>query len=214
MMSPTRGWLRSLRAALLGGVGFALALVAHLTAGGAAPGPVALFYLAGLVGLAAVLLTRTRLGPVRIGVSLAATQVVLHEVFMWLGTPAACAMTEMSPSPGGAMGRSGGPVALVECATGMAPLEMGASSAFSATAMVGAHVAATAVMAILLAYGEKVLWFLAGFMRPLRGLDLRLPELPALRVEFSCAPRIFAMRLACGGLGRRGPPTRNLLAIH
>ena len=213
MTPPTQGWLRGLRAALLGGVGFVLALVAHLAAGGSAPGPVALLFLAGLVGLAAVLLTRTRLSPVRVGVSLAAMQVVLHQVFMWLGAPAGCLMTEMSTSPGGTMGRSGGPAALVECATGMAPLEMGPSSAFAATAMAGAHVAATVAMAILLAYGEKVLWFLAGCVRPLRGLDVRLPELPALCVVLFGPPRMFGLRLASGGVGLRGPPTRNLFAI-
>ncbi len=195
MTPPTQGWLRGLRAALLGGVGFALALVAHLTAGGAAPGPVALLFLAGLGGLAAVLLTKTRLSPVRLGVSLAAMQVVLHEAFMWLGAPAGMAPMQMAP-------------------TEMGPAEIGASSAFAATAMVGAHVAATAAMAILLAYGEKVLWFLAGCLRPLCGLDLHLPELPAPRVVLSGTPRMFGLRLACGGVGRRGPPTRNLFAIH
>jgi hypothetical protein len=40
-----------------------------------------------------------------------------------------------------------------------------------------------------------------------------LPELPALRITSSGAPRMFRMRLACGGVGRRGPPPRGLFAI-
>ena len=140
MLSPTRGVLRGLRAASLSIVGFVLALVAHAAAGGVAPGPVALLLLAGLVGLAAVLLTGGRLGPVRVGVSLTTMQVVLHEVFMRLGTTG-MAHTGMTDS-----GMAG---------TGMAEAGMTERSLLAATAMVDAHVAAIAVIAVLLAYGEK-----------------------------------------------------------
>jgi hypothetical protein len=213
MLTPTRGLLRALRAASLGVVGFVLALVAHLAAGGAAPGPVVLLFLAGLVSLAAVLLTGTRLSPVRVGVSLTAMQVVLHEVFMWLGAPAGCLMTAVSASPGGHMGQGGPPLPLLECSTAMASLGMSQRSVFAATAMVSAHVAATAVMAALLAYGEKVLWFLAGCVRPPRWLRVGLAELSAVRVAFSGAPRMLPVRIACGGVGRRGPPPMGLFAI-
>jgi hypothetical protein len=213
MWSPTRGLLRAMRAALLGVVGFALALIAHLAAGGAAPGPVALLFLAGLLGLAAVLLTGTRLSPVRVGVYLTAMQVVLHEVFMWLGAPAGCVMTGMSGLPGGPIGHGGGPAPLVQCATGIAGLGMSQGSTFAATAMVGAHVAATAVMAALLAYGEQVLWFLAGCVRPPRLLRVGQPELPAVQVVSSRTPQIFRLRFACGGVGRRGPPSHAAFAI-
>ena len=67
MFAPAQGLLRGLRAAALGVVGFVLALAAHVTAGGARPGPVVLLLLAGLIGLAAVLLTGARLSPVRHG---------------------------------------------------------------------------------------------------------------------------------------------------
>lgn len=210
-MSPTTGWLRGLRAASLGVVGFALALVAHVAAGGVAPGPVVLFFLAGLTGLVAVLLTGAKLSPVRVGVSLTAMQVVLHEAFMWLGSPATCVVTGMSAPAGGHMGHGGQP--MLECANGMAHAGMGQTSMLAATAMLGAHVAATAVMVTLLAYGEKVLWFLAGCVRPPRWLRVGLPELPAMRVVSSGAPRMLRVRFACGGVGRRGPPLRGLFAI-
>jgi hypothetical protein len=196
MSTPTRGWLRGLRAASLGVVAFCLALVAHVAAGGNAPGPVALLLLAGLIALAAVLVTAGRLGPVRVGVSLAAMQVVLHEAFMWLGSPAGC------PAPaGGRMSHGSQP--MLECATEMAQAGVGPSAGIAASVMVGAHVAATAVMATLLAYAETVLWFLA-----LRWLRLGLPELPVIRARARAvgAPRMSRVHCARGGVGRRGPP--------
>ena len=211
MWSPTLGLLRWLRAGSLGVVGFVLSLVAHVAAGGGAPGPVVLILLAGFTGLAAVVLTGARLSPVRVGVSLSAMQVVLHEVFMRLGAPAACMMTGMSAPAGGQMGQSARPV--LECVTGMANAGMGQRSVFAGPTMVGAHVAATAVMAALLAYGEKVLWFLACWARPPRWLRRGLPELLAVPVVSSGAPPMFWVRLACGGVGRRGPPSGGLCVI-
>jgi hypothetical protein len=210
MLSPTTGLLRGLRAASLGVVGFLLALVAHLAAGSAAPGPVVLVLLAGFTGLAAVLITRVRLSPVRIGVSLTALQVILHEVFMRLGERAGCLMTGVSAPAGAHLGH-GQP--MLGCATGMAHAGMGQPSMLAMPAMVGAHVAATAVMAALLAYGERVLWALAGFVRPPRWLRVGLPHLPAVQTASFGAPRLFSLRFACSGVGRRGPPSRSLLAI-
>jgi hypothetical protein len=109
MSSPAKGLLRGLRAASLGVVAFVLALVAHLAAGAAAPGPAVLLLLAGLIGVASVLLTRARLSPVRVVVSLAGMQVFLHEAFMRLAAQAGCVMTGMSTPSGGhlAMGHRG-----------------------------------------------------------------------------------------------------------
>jgi hypothetical protein len=205
--------LRGLRAASLGAVGFVLALVAHVAAGGVAPGPVVLLLLAGLVSCAAVLLTGSRLSPVRVGVSLTAMQVVLHEVFMWLGAPAGCLMAGVRASPGGQMGHGGGPVPMSACATVVGHLGMGQRSAFTATAMICAHVAATAVMAALLAYGEQMLWFLAGCVRPPQWLRVGLPEPLSVQVVSDGVPRILRLRYAYGGVGLRGPPSPALVAI-
>ena len=68
-MAPTSGLLGGLRAAPLGVVGFVLAPVAHVAAAGLTPGPVMLSLLAGLIGLAAVLLTRVRVSALRSGMS-------------------------------------------------------------------------------------------------------------------------------------------------
>jgi hypothetical protein len=172
---------------------------------------VVLVLLAGLIGLAAVVLTADRLSPVRIGVSLAAMQVVLHETFMWLGAPTNCAMAALSVRGAMQMGH-GGPATLA-CANGMAPAEMGPGQALGASAMVCAHVAAMAVMAALLAYGEKVLWFLAGWVRPTPWLRVRLPQLQTVQAVASAAPPILRVRLVSGGVGRRGPPPQALPAI-
>ncbi len=213
MLSPAQGFLRGLRAASLGGVGFVLALVAHVAAGGAAPGPGVLLLLAGLIGVAAALLTGSRLSPVRVMVSLTAMQVVLHEVFMRLSGPAECLMTGMNATAGGHLGMGQGVMPVVDCTTGMTHAGMGQSSVFAAAAMLAAHVAAIAVMAALLAYGERVLWFLAGWVRPRRWLQVGLPELPAVRAFSSGTARMLRVRFAWGGEGRRGPPPRGLFAI-
>jgi hypothetical protein len=68
-MAPTSGLLGGLHAASLGVVGLVLALVAHVAARGLTPGPVMLFLLAGLIGLAAVLLPRVQVSAVRTGMS-------------------------------------------------------------------------------------------------------------------------------------------------
>jgi len=213
MSSPAQGLLRGLRAGSLGVVGFVLALVAHVAAGGAAPGPVAVLLLAGLIGLVAVLLTGVRLSPLRIVVTLTGMQVVLHEALMTLSAPVGCVLTGMSEPTGGhlGMGHSGQPVP--ECATGMATAGMGQSSMSAAMLMLGAHIAATALMAAMLAYGEKVLWFLAGWVRPRRWWPVGPPEIRAVRVFSLEEPAMFPMRFAPGGVGRRGPPPPALFAI-
>jgi len=212
MGSPTRGWLRGLRAASLGVVGFVLAFVAHMAARGAAPGPGMLILLAGLTGLAALLLTAIRLSPLWIGVSLAAMQVVLHEAFGWLEAPVDCATTAVGAAEAMRMGGQGSQSALT-CTAGMASAGMGQGSAFGATAMLGAHIAATTVMVALLAYGEKMLWLLVRWVRPASWLRVRLPQLPTVRAVSSTAPPMVRLRLASGGVGRRGPPTQALSAI-
>ena len=211
MVSPTRGWLRGLRAASLGVVTFVLAFVAHVTAGGATPGPVILTLLAGLTGLAAVLLTAVRLSPLRIGVSLAAMQVVLHEAFGWLGAPVDCATTAVGATGAMQMGGQGRHSALA-CATGMAGAGMSQGSVFGAAAMLGAHVAATALMVALLAFGERLLWFLARWVCPASWLRVRLPQPPATPAISATAPPAMRVQIASGGVGRRGPPSQALSA--
>jgi len=208
-MRPTRGLLRGLRASSLSLVGFTLALVAHLTAGGSVPGPAMLLLLAGFVGLAAVLLTRTRLTPLRVVMSLSAMQVGLHEAFMRLGPQAGCPLTGGSMAGGMQMGYEG--QTMDACATELAHAVLAQGSVLTGATMIGAHLTATAVMAGLLAYGEQALWFLAGCVRPARWLRVAAPEPPPDLIAASCAPRTTCMRFTSGGVGRRGPPMSGLL---
>jgi hypothetical protein len=211
MLSPTGGVLRGLRTASLGVTGFVLALMAHVAAGGGAPGPVALLLLAGLIGLGTFLLTGVRLSPLRVEVSLSAMQVLLHEVFMLLGAPAGCLMPGMSPTAGGHVGHC---QPILGSAISIAQAQMGQRSMFAAPAMVGAHVAATALMVALLAHGEKVLWLLlAGYVRPPPWLRVGPPGLPAVWIIASGASRNFRARFVYGGASRRGPPPRSLFAF-
>jgi hypothetical protein len=139
-------------------------------------------------------------------------QVVLHEAFGWLGAPVDCATTAAGATGAMQMGGQGGQSALT-CAAGMAGAGMGQGSVSGATAMLGAHIAATAVMAALLAYGEKVLWLLARWVRPAPWLRVRLPRLPTVQAVSSTAPPMVRLLLASGGVGRRGPPPQALSAI-
>lgn len=211
MWSPTRGLPRGLRAASLGVVGFVLALVAHVAAGGTAPPPAMLLALASLIALTALLVTGVRMTPLRVTMSLAAMQMVLHAAFMRLGVPADCSMTAVGPPTAGHLGHGSQPG--LECAAGMAQAGLGQPSVLSASAMLFAHVAATAVMAALLAYGEKVLWFLASWVHPPRTSRVILSEPPAVPIMTSGAPRMFGLQLASGGVGRRGPPARGPFSI-
>jgi len=207
MSSPARGLLRGLRAASLGVAGFVLALVAHVAAGGASPEPGVLLLLAGCTGLITWLLTGVRVSPVRVVVSLAAMQVVLHEALMRLSVAAPCLMPVMEPAAGGNAGMGHGGQPVLECATSMAPHPgMGPRSIFATTTMLGAHLVATMVMAALLAYGERALWFLAGLVRPPRSLSAVRPQPPKIRMFPYGEPRVARACFASGGVGRRGPP--------
>lgn len=139
--------------------------------------------------------------------------VVLHEVFMLLGAQTGCVITGMSAPAGGLMGHGAPAVPPSGCAIAMAHTGMGKPSLFAATAIIGAHVAATAVMVALLAYGEKVLWLRAGWVCPPRSSRVGLPELLAVRVMSSGGSPKLRVRFAFGGVGRRGPPPRGPFVI-
>jgi len=131
-------------------------------------------------------------------------QVGLHEAFMWLGSNPACPMTDVSMASGMQMGHGGQPVAA--CATSLAQAGLAQNSMLTGTTMIGAHLAATALMAGLLAYGEKVLWLLAGWVRPARWLRVVPTEPPPARIAAYGGLPTICLQLTSGGVGRRGPP--------
>lgn len=204
--TPTRGGLRLLRAAALGGSSLALAGGAHLAGGGRLPGPATLGALALLVGTVAVALTGRRCrGPLLIGV-LGIEQFALHIVLSAAAAPVRWA------DPGGAVHSALGHSALGHSALDHLTLPAAAQSGAAATMLV-AHLLATVATAWLLARGEAWFWRVASqAMRILRagpghGWRPRRDVAP----EFGLADVVVAY---LGGDGApRGPPAAGTLRV-
>ncbi|WP_460704452.1 hypothetical protein [Myceligenerans halotolerans] len=129
MISPGTGALRALRILLLAVVTVGLSLVSHLLAGGAHPGTVPLAVLTALTALAIRPLTRREIAMPRLIGVLGAGQVVLHVAFE--------RSAALSAVPGPAHHHQD---------TATTPW------------MIGAHAAATLVIAVALRHGEALLW--------------------------------------------------------
>lgn len=206
--APSRGRVRLLRWAALGGSSMALAAAAHLIGGGRLPGVGVLTLAGALVGLVALTATVRRLRfPVLLGV-LGAEQLGLHYLFSVASTlsPVGCVMTHgvathQAVSVGGA--------GVLSCALapgGAAPAMTSGSTADAL--MLAGHVLATLATAWVLARGEAWLWRLtervivaaaaAPCRRPRSWLHLSsfdLPEVAALRRALSPgAPRAPPVR--------------------
>jgi hypothetical protein len=193
-VTPARGALRLGRAAVLGACCLLLSLSAHVLAGGAAPSAPALLVLAVPVACLSILVTGERAGLLRIGGTLAAAQVGLHEGFMLLAQPH-CSLPAMA---GHAHGAPAG--AAMSCTAAM-PM------AGPSVAMVVAHVAAAAATGLLLWQGERLIWALVTWLAVT--LPQALDPLPARarRTAHPIVVRRSARSLTTlGGVGRRGPP--------
>ena len=141
MAHPSTGSLRILRAAVLGSAAFALALSAHVAAGGRAPSLAFAWVLVIACGGVSFGLTSRRLGPAAISTTLGVFQLGLHYSFMWLSSGACVAGSPAGIAPihehgGHAQGLSCVPMAAGMSAVGQVP-----------TAMLGAHVVATVATA-------------------------------------------------------------------
>ena len=112
---PLDGLGRALRVALLGGGSLLLATAAHLSGGGALPGPGVLAVAAFVLGLVSVVLTARRVRLPVLVVALVPQQVLLHVLFDTAGAalgPGSCtpaqaahhAMTVLTCMPSDAMG--------------------------------------------------------------------------------------------------------------
>jgi hypothetical protein len=197
--SPATGALRSLRAALLGGVCVALALAGHVAAGGRAPSAWAVLILTVPMGALALALTSHRRGLPSIGATVIGSQLLLHKALMW----SAGAGCSVSGDPHAHLGH-GGAGAVVSCLP-MAGMGTPGTVHFSTGAMLLAHVLAGLLSTLLLAYGETLLW---------RCWDrlARVPAPGAVRPAPIVARALFAaydVRPALhltGPTRRRGPP--------
>ncbi len=165
---------RMLRSAAVAAVILTLAAGAHTLAGGQLPpGPVMAACTA-LVLLGVVLLTRWKLTATALTGILGAGQWMLHAAFSVL--------SESAPT---------GPAPVrhlhTAAATGVPAAHDLPHSHLPADLdppMLGAHVLATLVTAVVLDRGEAALWALAAWLRPLAGI----PAVPALVISTTISP--------------------------
>lgn len=178
---------------MLGACCLLLSLTAHVLAGEAAPSLVALLVLAVPVACLSTLVTGERAGLLRIGSTLAATQVGLHEGFMLLAQPH-CDQPAMAGHGHTAAG------AALSCTPAM-------QMAGPSTVMLTAHVAAAVATGLLLWLGERVLWALVTWLAGALPQALDPLPGPAGRSARTVVVRRSTPSLTTlGGVGRRGPP--------
>ena len=207
MSHPATGSLRVFRAAMLGSVAFALALSAHVVAGGQAPSMAVCLVLEMVCGGVCLGVTARRLGLVAMTTTLGVLQLGLHYSFMWL-TSGGCvtsSLTAMAP-----MRMLGGPAHTLACAP-MAAGAMALMAHVPTGLMLGAHVVATIATALVLAHGERVLWLLVSAVWTVFHAVGRVLVSPAkLRSQPALIAGAGLGLVALGGIGRRGPPAPRL----
>lgn len=185
--SPTCGWLRLARAAVVTITALGLGVGAHRIGGGVFPSPSHGVFLALATFTVCWACTSRCLGRAAIAVLLGLLQLSLHLGLMAMGPP--MVGSSAMPMPAG----SGG--------SGLA--HFGVS-----WWMLLAHVTATALTAIVLARGEQAVWFIARQVRRF----LPSPDGRALCPAGAQRPpavQVLGIRHsvhALGGIGRRGPP--------
>ena len=198
-----------MRAVVVAGVVLGLGIGAHRLGGGALPGARSILALGALASAVTSALAGRRFTVPVLTFVLGAGQVVLHWALMWLA-PVACVS---GAAPGRVLATS---VAMVHGGGAMGPVcaptaVMSAHATMSVSpAMVAAHVAATAVSVLVISVGERALWWLLAWLRPLvetpASVDVHAVRRPALPVG-----RVSLWRRRSGYLRsspRRGPPVR------
>ncbi|HEX8495696.1 MAG TPA: hypothetical protein VF661_00765 [Actinomycetales bacterium] len=205
MSTPLHAGLRLLRAGSVGVVVLGLAAAAHVAGHGDLPHPAILVVVAVFVALTSTLVTPRRLElPLLFGV-LAASQVVLHHVLGWLASPA-CAVTLPAPTPGPHLGHAAS--AALACAAPLTGTEASAPAAAEPAVMVLAHLGAVLLAAVVLASGDRALWALLDWLRPVLGAPPRaalvVPRLGVAPLE--ARSRLPHQPPVLRSVRRRGPP--------
>ena len=193
--SPARGAVRCARAGAVAATVVGLAAGAHLTAGGRLPGTGLLLAVVVVVGALSALLAGRRFGPGGLTGLVGGGQVVLHELF---GT---CSAQTAAVAPHGHHQEW---TPLVDPVAGA-----GAGSA----GMTLAHGAATALAVLLLLHGERLLWSLWAWLRPLvRVLGELLRFVAPRPAPFPAATVPRPRSVVARRVRRRGPPRGPALA--
>jgi len=203
VLTQVAGPLRVARAGLVAALVLALAALAHRVGGGALPHPLILLALASFTMAGATFAARFRLTSGRLVAVLGTGQVALHYGLGFSAT-ASCVPAD-GPHPGHAGLAAGGQVA--SCAV-VTPLPDGvahlAHDAPAGAWMVLAHAAATLVVALVVARGERALGLLLTWLAPRRALADLLPALPVAHRPLAPA----AAPARCATVHLRTPTTR------
>lgn len=159
-MSTARGVLLFSRSFLVTGVAVFLAAGAHAAGGAGMPPATLLTALTVFLVPPVVLLARRRLSFPVLATVLSAGQLGLHGAFSLFPPEAVCAAQ-------GPAGHAHHAVAATACAPGVPAGGGLAEAAGHGWLMTVAHLAAILLTALLLARGEKALWHLLAWLRPL-----------------------------------------------
>lgn len=196
----TRASFRLFRTGLIGSIIVALAAGGHLAGGGRLPEPAIVTALCAVAMIPVAILTRFRLSFPALAGLLGMGQLWLHWSFGALsaGAPAAVRARMVEGHPGHA--------------TAAVPPEMldpsmAGSAAGMGGAMFAAHAVATLCTALLLARGERALFALASWLRPLVQLPRPRAVLP-MRAPGPCTVNLVLPKVRVGLHlpTRRGPP--------
>lgn len=220
-MGPQRGRVRLARTGVFALVCLALAGAAHVAAGGALP-PLGVLLIAALpVWFGGWLLTSRRLGVPALTGALGAAQVGLHAFFHATAAHASAAQASaVAPhitataaehaahlghgDPSGAAGFAGLTQAAPGLATHGGTLDL--LTAGLSPVMLLAHLAATLASALVLAYGEDVLWRVLRRFVAVPAIGGRPPVVGPLHPTPPCPAAPPRARVLLTTIPRRGPP--------
>ncbi|ALE04517.1 hypothetical protein AL755_02270 (plasmid) [Arthrobacter sp. ERGS1:01] len=188
---------RLLRTTAIGATILGLAAGAHLVAGGTLPVPPLMAALLALHVLCSTVVTQFRLGLPAMLALLATSQLALHQAFGFLsaGIPRG-SMPSGIPLHDHSLSAEAQTSAMLQSAallgstgqSGAVGMDLMSHANALSGAMVPAHIVATLVTAVVLAQGEKALWALAGWLRPLYRSASAIRPLPARQARPAVAP--------------------------
>ncbi|MFF1385651.1 hypothetical protein ACFVWT_19035 [Arthrobacter sp. NPDC058288] len=195
--------LRITRALAITALITALAAAAHTGAGGVLPDLPILAALCLIVLLPVSLCTTRRLGLPTLSALMVAGQLILHEAFAAFAPAVSCA-----PAHPAAWGHHT-PFAWAGC-----PAPAAVPDTAAMLLMPAIHLAAAAVMTLLMAKSESALWAAAAWLRPLT----RVPVLPAFPVrpvlKIHAPEQVRATHRAPKAHPLRGPPAQRTPATR
>ncbi|WP_265522758.1 hypothetical protein [Oerskovia flava] len=222
-MLTVAGPLRVTRAVLLATLVLALAALAHHVAGGVLPHPAILAALTAFTVAGTTAVSSVRFTAPRLLVVLGAGQLLLHQALTLLAAPGTGVARSCVPAsaalPPAALGHAGHGACGTGAGVGTVPTgsvvpalpETAAHLAHSTPSdlwMLGAHVVATVVLALVVARGEEALARLIVWLVPLARVVVPVAPAPSRRLQpASPAPAPRRALHVVGVAPTRGPPS-------